>query len=788
MQQDQNTESYYYVKSAVRLIKRYWYLFGFSVVFFVGIAQCLNWYFQPVYDVGCVVLIDEEVAGNHPDPSHEFMKSFSIFTATNEIQLEILKMKSLDLVGKALESTHAELTYTAENGFRSNELYQESPFRVIYSKDHIQPVGLKITLVPLPNNRFRIFTEKPGELIHLYNFDKHRTCILNTLKIDKVCGYGDTLKTPFYSFSVVLDAEKLAYYAPTTKFSFQFNDLNLLAYTVQKELNIEQLAKDVHAASIKLKTKNVQKGIDFIDALTTAYLQRNMDKKNSLAENTIRYLDKQLGIIEDSLNLTESNLQVFRSSKKVMEIGAKSDQEFKGAGELENQKEELLAKANYYSYVKKTLDGDHDMTSLLVPSSMGINDNVLTGIIDEYLKLNNERNHLIQTKQTRSPVFEDLTLRLQNQRGMLLENINYLISTNNLLLGSVEGRLKKKNDQISELPVTQREMVGIERKYKLNDNSYNYMLQKKAEAEVAKASNIPENDILEPARLLQPKASFPNKILNLAIGFFLGLIFPFAAFGVKNFMDNTVTSEHMVQAVTTLPFIGRIYHRKGRKPVALLIDAPKSAISESIRSIRTNLDHFLLGKNHQAILLTSTLSGEGKSFVSLNLASSFALLGRKTVLVSFDIRKPGNSYPALKLECQLGISSILSGRATIEEALEHTSIANLDFIGAGPVLPNPSELIGSLNTETLMTKLKERYDYVIVDTPPLGLVTDALLLMKFADIKMFVVRSGHTPREQMAVLLREIESKKINQFYWLMNDVDASDTFYGRKNEYFSQD
>jgi capsular exopolysaccharide synthesis family protein len=313
------------------------------------------------------------------------------------------------------------------------------------------------------------------------------------------------------------------------------------------------------------------------------------------------------------------------------------------------------------------------------------------------------------------------------------------------------------------------------------------MLQKKAEAEVAKASNIPENDILEPARMLQPKAVFPNKVMNFTIALLLGLVFPFAGFGMKNFMNNTVNSELEIQGMTQMPFLGRIYHRKGRKPLPILIDAPKSAISESFRTVRTNLDHFLNGKNHQVVLLTSTLAGEGKSFIALNLATSIALLGKKTVLVSFDIRKPG-FYPALKLECQLGTSSILSGRANVSEALEVTTIPNLDFIGAGPVLSNPSELIGSVNTEPFLDELRQKYDYVIIDTPPLGLVTDAFLLMKYADLKIFIIREKMTPKAQLTSLLQEIEHKKIEDFYWLVNDVDVSDTFYGKKNEYFSQD
>jgi tyrosine-protein kinase Etk/Wzc len=787
MQPESNIESYYYLKSASRLLKRYWYLFAFSMAFCISIAEFLNWYFQPVYEVGSIILIDEESAGNKPDPSHEFMKSFSIFTEANDIQLEILKMKSLDLVYKALESIHSEITYYAVNGIKTKELYTESPFQVIFQKDHTQPIGLKFKITPTSKNKFKIQTAKSDELVNLYNYKKHKSSSLSSFSMDKEYSFGDTIRSDFFAFQITCNTVQFSYFPADTKYYFLFNDLNMLAYSYQKEILIDQLAKDIHAASIKLKSKNVQKGIDLINALTVAYLQRNVDKKNFVAGNTIQYLDNQLSVIEDSLKLTENKLQEFRSSQKVMEISAKADQEFKGAAELENQREALQAKTNYYNYVINTLDKDHDVPTLLVPSSMGVDDNVLTGIIQDYIKLYNERNSLLQNNQAGSIYFKSLTTRITNQKNTLSENIRYLINTNNLLLHSTEERLRQKNAQITVLPAIQREMVGIERKYKLNDNIYNYMLQKKAEAEVAKASNLHENDVLEPVRLLQPNPVFPNKMLNLGIALVVGLIFPFAGFGMKDLMNNKIRNEQEVLLQTRLPFIGRIYTKKGRKTYAVLIDSPKSAISESFRTVRTNLDHYLQGKNNQVILLTSTAPEEGKSFVSLNLATSLALLGRKTVLVSFDIRKPG-VYPALNLECQLGVSSILSGRATLEEALETTAIPNLDFIGSGPVLQNPSELIGSKNTEPLIDALRKKYDYVLIDTPPLGLVTDAYLLMKYADLKVFIVREKVTPRDQLSRLLRELESKKIGQFCWLINGVDATDTFYGTKNQYFSQD
>ena len=468
-----------------------------------------------------------------------------------------------------------------------------------------------------------------------------------------------------------------------------------------------------------------------------------------------------------------------------MEIGSKADQIVKGSGELENQKAELEARDKYYNYIKDNLEKNQN-GSILVPSSMGVNDNVLNGIIEEFIKLNSERNNLIQNKQSQSPYFNSLNIKINNQRNALLENVKLSINTNRLLLSSVEDRLRKSNAQMSALPGTQRQLVGMERKYRLNDNIYTYMLEKKAEAQVAKASNLPDNDILERAKLTQLDPVSPNKTINLAIGLVLGLIIPFIGFGVKTFMDDTISGEQMVQSLTKLSSIGKIYHSKGRKKQSVvMLDSSRSAIAESIRTVRTNIQYLLKENSHQIILLTSSISGEGKSFSSLNIAVSLSLLGSKTILLDFDLRKP-NVYTSFKAENEFGVSSLISGKATLEDIRISTGITNFDFIPAGPIPPNPSELIGSEKTALLIEKIKTKYDYIVIDTPPLGLVTEAFLLMKYADLKIFVVRENVTPRKQLAPLLKEIEDKNIANACWLLNDVDIRDTYYGGKNEYFT--
>lgn len=317
------------------------------------------------------------------------------------------------------------------------------------------------------------------------------------------------------------------------------------------------------------------------------------------------------------------------------------------------------------------------------------------------------------------------------------------------------------------------------------------MLQKKAEAQVAKASNLPDNDILEKAKLTSRKPVFPNKFVNYLVALVLGILLPFIGLGVKSFADNTISDEKMVEKMTQLPTLGKIYHRKNNATQnSVMIEAPRSAIAESIRTVRMNAQ-FQLHKgiisqenSRNVILVTSSNSGEGKSFVSLNLAVSLSLLGKKTVLLDFDLRKP-NDTPFFKGENELGVSSLLTGKATLKDIHVNTGISNFDFIPAGSIPENPAELIGSEEAKILIEAMESKYDYVIIDTPPVGLVTDAYLIAEYADLKILVVREKVTLKDHIAPIFKEIEEKKIDNVCWILNDVDIKNTYYGVKNDYY---
>ncbi len=777
-------EGFHYVKSAFRILTKYWYVFVISLGISLALAFAANMYLPALYEVSSTILIEERNAGNAPDPSKEFMKDFTIFNPVSDIQREMLKMKSSELIYKALQATNSELSYYETEGIVERELYTEAPFIVEEDKSHPQVLGVKFIVKILNENQFNLRVETEKGILPEYDYTANRVCgSAASFSLNNNYNFGQTIESKSYKFKLLKNDDTFESYNSSAVYHFNFNHISNLTYQYQKALKIEQVAKDLQAATIKIRVSNGLQGVDFINALTNAYFQRNIDKKNRIAENTIHYLDKQLGVIEDSLKLAETDLQNFRSTNKVMQINAKADEIFKGAHELENQKAELESRGKYYAYINERLEKNKDGAGLLVPSSMGVNDAILTGVIEDYLKLNAERNDLIKAKQTTSPYFNSLNIKIDNARQTLFENIRYLINTNKVLLANVEERLKSENAQITALPKTERQLVGKERKYRLNDNIYTFMLEKKAEAQVAKASNFNSDDILEPAKLTQPKPVSPNKMVNLIIALGVGLVLPFAGFGTASFLDNSIKGTGMVKSLTNYPCAGEVCHNKHKKMIQILHEAPQTAMAESLRTVRANVEFLLGNKKNQIILITSSKPGEGKSFNSLNLASGLALLNRKTIVLDMDLRRP-SLHQLFGKNDQPGMSEVLNGSHSLEQCVQQIYPC-LDFIAAGTLPGNPSELLNSDKTENLLNQLKQKYDYVILDTPPIGIVSETKTLMRYADLKLIIIRQRVTQKKALLSLIKEMEAKEIQQVAYILNDVDIRDTSYWKNKSYF---
>jgi capsular exopolysaccharide synthesis family protein len=376
-----------------------------------------------------------------------------------------------------------------------------------------------------------------------------------------------------------------------------------------------------------------------------------------------------------------------------------------------------------------------------------------------------------------------LAIQIENLKKTISDNIAAVSKTTSLSIDEMNKRIRRIEGEISRMPVTQRQLGSIERKYRLSDAIYNYLLEKHAEAKITKASNLPDDIVVEPA--MGKGQISPNTRKNYLIAFLLGLAMPFGFLMVKSVLNKKIESQDDIERLTNEPVLGKIMHNR-YKTTNVMFEYPKSNISESFRALRTNLDFYVRGGHKKIIMVTSCLENEGKSFVALNLAMSYAQLGRRTILVDFDMRKPKTYFDEHE-ESQDGLSSYLINKTPLENIIKKSPHEKLDYILAGILPPNPVELIALEKTEMLFTILKNEYDIIILDTTPLAQVTDAFLLIQHAEIKIIVTRQDSTFKNVFSLIMKDLLSKNVSNICIVLNDNKYFQDQYGYGYGYYNK-
>jgi capsular exopolysaccharide synthesis family protein len=611
-----------------------------------------------------------------------------------------------------------------------------------------------------------------------YNFEKSEiTYLKDNWSIVKYGKPGELIETPDFAFIVELDSTKKVFDKKVSRFGFEFTDIPSLVTKYKGKLQFSSIDKLGTVVEIILKDESLIKGIDLVNELMYVSSMQNLDRKNHLASITIDYIEKQLNEISDSLNLTENNLQRFRSSNQLLNINEQANSISTQYTDLQNQLAALAARKKYYDYVSDYLSKNDNFSNIIVPASIGIPDPLLNSLMSELIAAQAQRSNLINSNQEKNPLVQKLGIQIENIKKTISENISAAGRTTGISIDEMNKRIKKTENEISRLPETQRQLGNIERKYRLNDAIYNYMLEKHAEAKITKASNLPDDIIIEPAKMVGFGPISPKKGFNYLIALFLGMAVPFGYLMIRSVLNNKVETQDDIERLTDVPVLGKILHNK-YKTGNVMFEFPKSNIAESYRALRTNLDFYVRGGQKKVIMVTSSMEGEGKSFIALNIAMSYAQLGRKTILLDFDMRKRKIFFDEQE-ELKDGLSSYLINRANLQDIIIKSPHDNLDYILAGVLPPNPTELMALDKTEKLITQLKNDYDYIVMDTTPLAQVTDAYLLINHAEVKVMVARYNHTIKKVFSLVMKDLNQKNIDHVCIVLNDNRFNRDQYG---------
>ncbi len=740
---------------------KYWYLFVLSMIAAFLIGKAYVRYSQPIYAVNSTVMIKD--GGYYSSKSSgQLMEGLGMFKMSYNIFNELEIMKSYALIYKAVKSLDFEVSYYVSGAIKTGEVYQSSPFTVELDStfsNQLRNVPVYIELLndstyclkimdPSSQKKFLLWKTSP-EVLREYKGVFNRLLTTNDFSI--------TVKSSV--FFNELNRTEGQYY-------FVINDLYTVAGRYASKLKVSQQSKYSSLIMLSVSGEIIEKEINFLNALTDTYIKFGLTEKNEITTNAVKFIDDQLHRINDSLKNSSNQLEEF-SNKQNFVVEGNSDKVYEELDFLEKKKAEFQIQKKYYQYLLSYIEQNNDMKKVVSPSAVGISDMLLGQMISELYTLQSEQTSLAFSAKEKNHTFGVIELKIKNTRANLIENLSNLIKTTDLYLRDNQERLDKVYALLYRLPKSQRYFANLQRQYTVNEKMYSFLLEKKTEAEIAKASNVSDNKVVNPATL--SGKVFPNESTVQNNVLLLGLFFPLLIVGLLTYFNSIVVDKAVIIRKTSLPILGMVGHFEGDS-IAPALDFPKSSFADSVRALRINLQYLAADKKSKVVGVTSTVSGEGKTFFALNIALSLVQSGAKVVLLGVDLRRP-RLTSLLGLPTEKGISSYLIGKYSLDEILHRHLLGHLDVISAGPIPPNPSELIESQKFAELIKILKSTYDYIIIDSSPVGLVSDYLLLAKLTDVNLYMIRQDYTKIAMLEDLELFKKENSLVNMYLIYNDV-----------------
>lgn len=750
-----NDEQSIDIKGLIYIFLSRWYLFLGGAVIALAVAFLINRYSTNIYQTSGAVLIKEDKS---VDPTA--IMAGTSFGNFQNMGNEMAILKSYTLTERVVKKMSLEVSYFEKGRIATTEMYKTSPFTVEFDRSVPQSVGLMYEIRFLDENQISL--KAKSDYQKTYDFILCQPIENHLMKIETTGEYtqGEWIDNGYNRIRIVFNDGFGYNEVKDHKMMFQINDYPSLVRQMSS-FSVNPLNKQSSIASVVTTGTNRLKIVEFTNALMNEYVASGLEKKNMVSENTINFIDNELSGIQDSLNTAEIDLQDFRTSNDLMNLDAQTQQVLSNLRALEKEKAEMDVNLKLYkrlqSYIQLQID---DPENLAAPSTMGINDPLINKLVVDLVSLSQAKAVQVITLTEQHPTIIKMDEQILTYKRTLLETINNLVSNTQMSLAEIDKRIMKAEAESRNLPHKQRQLIGYQRKFELNQNTYNYLMQRRAEAQILKASNTPDNEIIDIARLERTYKIAPRSSMNYLIALILGLLIPALFLFLRNYFNTTIQDRKDIEKLTSFPIIGQIIESNGKDPL-VVINSPKSPIAESFRSVRTNVEYITQSKPKSIILVTGDSQSIGKTFNSINTASIYALYGKKTVLLGFDMRKP-KLFQEFGLNNNIGLSTYLSNKDSLDDVIQASGkIPTLDIITSGPIPPNPAELIASDKCNELFKELQERYDYIIIDTPPLGLVTDAFLLMRHSDVNLYVVRQQVTNKNIFASIIKDIEDRNI---------------------------
>ena len=746
----------------------HWPWFVVSVIVCVALAWGYLRLTTPVYNISATVLIKDEKKGGGANMSSELEKMGlnGFVSSSSNIENEIEVLKSRTLAREVVSSLGLFVTYMDEDKFPNKELYRTSPVLVSLTPQEadrlpqtmeidmlLQPAGAMDVQVKVGKKEYRKHLEK---LPAVFPTDEGTVAFFAN---------NDTLSS-LRPESVTTERHITAY----------INRPFAVAKGYAGSLSITPTSKATSVVTVSLKNSNTQRGKDYIDKLLEMYNINANNDKNEVAQRTAEFIDERIDIISKELGSTERDLENFKRSAGITDLTSEAQIALTGNAEYEKKRVENQTQINLVMDLKKYLQGSEYE---VLPANVGLQDAGVAGAIDRYNEMVAERKRLLRTSTESNPAIVNLTTSIRAMRSNIQTTLDATLKGLEITKADLIREASRYSRRISDAPTQERQFVSIARQQEIKSGLYLMLLQKREENAIVLAAIANNAKIIDEAQADSTPIS-PKRMTIYLAALVFGIGIPVGVIYLIGLTKFKIEGRADVEKLTSLPVVGDIPLADEKTGAIAVFENQNNLMSETFRNVRTNLQ-FMLENGKNVILVTSTVSGEGKSFISANLAISLSLLGKKVVIVGLDIRKPGLNKVFNLPKKEYGITQFLTNSTVnLMDLVHHSDInKNLYILPGGTVPPNPTELLARDGLEKAVEILRKNFDYVILDTAPVGMVTDTLLIGRVADLSVYVCRADYTRKTEFILINELAENNKLPNLCIVINGLDLQKKKYG---------
>lgn len=749
----------------------YWKWFVVSIVLCLLCAFVYLRYATPVYRIQATVMINDEKKGSFQNQMMA-MQDFGFVGTTGGVDNEIEILRSKSMIKQAIVDMGMFVQYQLGGRIAKRVIYGKYPIEVQISDDDLADLTRSFLLeISHPDStKYKIeyaYKDLSGEMVEFEKTISGFPYVLESPVGQLILSRGEMPMAPGQTLYVSI--------VPPIK----------MAKSCLANLSIAPTSKTTSVAHISYLDVNKKRGTDFVNSLVAAYNRENNNDKNVVALKTEEFIKERLDIVAAELDATEMEMAQYKKKSGLTTVVGDAQKILEANSEYERKNVEITTQLKLVTYLRDYVNDPANHLQA-IPGNVGLADASLTSLIAKYNEGVVERNRLLRTASESNPTVVDMTMSVELLSKTIRTSVESLYESLTIQKKEVEGQTAKFGTKIGDAPTQEKILMGYERQQEVKSGLYLMLLQKREENSIALAATADNAKIID-AALANDYPVSPKSSMILLVALVLGCAIPVAIIYIMELLRYKIEGRNDLEKLTKVPVLGdvAVSHdlKKGQRGIVVR-ENDNDIMAETFRSIRTNLQFLLDGPEKKVIQFTSTTSGEGKTFVSSNLAMSLALLGKKVILLGLDIRKPRLAEMFGFANRTKGITAFLAGDPDDKELLFDQIIPsgvndNLDILPAGIVPPNPAELLSKKNLDNAISFLKEKYDYVLLDTAPVGLVTDTLIIARVADASVYVCRADYTAKNDLNLVNSLYAENKLKNMSIVLNGVDMAKRKYG---------